>query len=242
MLPISPFCQLHNSQVSLDRWEGALSCINMHFLLKLRDWNLSHAKKVLSIKLQLFSTVQFNSFIDFQWANNSLVDNSSLYNQITASLLLSSGHRHVWFWENPTFGPSIRSVKCYLWFICWNLEKSICIYFLAQFWCFKMFALMRAGGCLEDFFFTDPSSLNILYFLFLLTPSILAFSKIPVLVKSGCFTITFFSLHSSQGSTFLNPFPLLLNFVIYFQLSSLYHLMISANFLWYLQSGHILTK
>ena len=49
--PVDLLCS-KNSWVSLDTWEGALSCIDTHFTLKLRDGDLYHAKKVFSLKSQ----------------------------------------------------------------------------------------------------------------------------------------------------------------------------------------------
>ena len=92
--------------------------------------------------------------------------------------------------------------------------------FFAQFWCIEIFPLK--GNCPVFFFvFVFFYSFSILHLLLFSTLLIPAFSKIWRLVKSGCFVITFFSLCSSLGSSFLKPFPLL-------QVLSLY-------FLWYFE-------
>ena len=49
-----------NSQISSDTWEGALSCINTHFISKLCEWNLYPTKSLSSLKMQslrLFSLI-----------------------------------------------------------------------------------------------------------------------------------------------------------------------------------------
>ena len=96
-----------------------------------------------------------------------------------------------------------------------TVKKSIFMYFLAQFWCFKIFGPMRGvsrGDSLQI-----PNLQSIVYVLSFLTPSIPSFSKIWALVKSGCFTIICFSLCSSWGSKFLKLSLLLwvLNLVIF---------------------------
>ena len=52
-------------------------------------------KESLVHKIAIISTVQFISFIDFEWSNNGLVDNSNPYHYTTAFLLPSFSHRHV---------------------------------------------------------------------------------------------------------------------------------------------------
>ena len=52
-------------------------------------------KESLVYKIAIVSTVQFISFIDFEWFNNGLVDNSSLYNHTATSLLPSFNHKDV---------------------------------------------------------------------------------------------------------------------------------------------------
>ena len=92
------------------------------------------------------------------------------------------------------------------------------MYFLAQFCHFKIFVLVR-GDCRGGFFFffADSNSQSVQLFLSFLTPSILAFSKIWELVKSGCFTITHLSWCSFWENNFFKPFSLLwvLNLVIF---------------------------
>ena len=107
--------------------------------------------------------------------------------------------------SNVTHGSSVKI----------TIEKSIFMYFMAQFWYFKIFAFVKRG-CLGDFF-ADPISISILHFLSFLMPSIPGFSKIWVLVKSICFSITYFNVCSPWGCKFLKIFPLLwvLNFVIF---------------------------
>ena len=50
-------------------------------------------KENLVYEIAVVSTVQFNSFIDFEWFHNGLIDNSSLYHHHTtaACLLLVTG-------------------------------------------------------------------------------------------------------------------------------------------------------
>ena len=87
-----------------------------------------------------------------------------------------------------------------------SLEKLIIMFFLAQFSCLKIFAMVRED-CLGVFvFFTN--SQNILYLLSLIS-SIPAFSKIWALVKSGCLAKDCHSLSSSRRSKFWTDFPLL---------------------------------
>ena len=107
--------------------------------------------------------------------------------------------------SGPSYIPRDLSVKM-------TLEKSIFTYFLAKCWCYKIFALIRAGCS-----FTDPNSQSIHQIFSFLTPSIPVFSKIRSQVKCGCFDINWFSLRLSQGNKLLNPFPLLwlLNLVIF---------------------------
>lgn len=76
-----------DSQVTLDIWEGAMSCKNTHFTLKLRGRVLCHSKKVLSMKsqqLSMFSVTPRRLWI----VQNALVDNSSRYYPTDTSLLL----------------------------------------------------------------------------------------------------------------------------------------------------------
>ena len=71
-----------------------------------------------------------------------------------------------------------------------TLEKPIVMYFLAQFWCFKIFTLVRAGYLGEHF--KDPNSQRFLYLFSFLTASVPSFQKIWVPVKSDCFAIIHF--------------------------------------------------
>ena len=79
------------------------------------------------------------------------------------------------------------------------------------------FNTLKYSKWLPRIFFTDPYSQNILHLLSFLTPLIPIFWKIWALVKTGCFTITRFSLRSSQGDKFLKLSPWLrfLNIVIF---------------------------
>ena len=154
-------------------------------------------------KIAIISTTLFN-FINFEWSNNGLVHNSSPYHTITSLLPQICLN-----WIKSILWPIYQvhqTMKIFL-------DKPIFIYFLFQFWSFEVFAFIR-GGFLGDFFFfffTNPNSKIILHLWPFLSPLILAFSKIWVLVKSGCFSITCFNLHSFGGSKFLKPFLPVLN-------------------------------
>ena len=74
---------LKNSWVSLYIAEGALLCINTRFTLKLRDLDFGLHKESLVYKIAIVGTVLFNDFIDFNWFNDSLIDNSSRYHHTT---------------------------------------------------------------------------------------------------------------------------------------------------------------
>ena len=108
------------------------------------------------------------------------------------------------------------------------------MYFLTKIWCFKICFSERRSP--RRFFSQDPNSQSILHLLSYLTPSIPAFSKIWMLVKSSCFAITHFSLHSSQRSKFLKHFLVLwvLKLVIFSIAFSIIQ--------WFLQSSFDISK
>ena len=99
-----------------------------------------------------------------------------------------------------------------------NLEKSIFMYFLAQFCRFKIFSLVRRG-CLKDFYrycFTKYSTL----FILLDSPNSRLF--IWAQVKRSSFAITHFRLSSSCGSKFFKRIPCIeFSTSLYFQRPSL---------------------
>ena len=74
-----------NLQISIDTWEITLLCINTYFTMKLQNWDLYHAKKVLFKKFAIVSTVLFNSFINFEWF---ITDTSELAKSILRSIYL----------------------------------------------------------------------------------------------------------------------------------------------------------
>ena len=137
-------------------------------------------KKSLVHKMTIVHTVQFNSFIDFEWSSNGLVNNSSPYHHTTASLL--SSLTIFWIIHCPSNVTQDLSVKI-------TLKKSIFMYFMTLFWHFDIFALVRevAWGI-----FYRSSSQNIIHILFL-TRSIPALSNIWAMVKSSYFAISHFS-------------------------------------------------
>ena len=90
--PVNLLCP-KKSWVNLDILEGALSCINIHFPLKLQRLKLVPCKESLTYKIVVVSTVQFN--FDFDWSNNVLIDNFSPYHHTTISLLPLFGHKKV---------------------------------------------------------------------------------------------------------------------------------------------------
>ena len=49
-------------------------------------------KEGLVHKIAVVNTIQFNSFIDFEWFDNGLVDSSVAYHLTNASLLRSFSH------------------------------------------------------------------------------------------------------------------------------------------------------
>ena len=98
------------------------------------------------------------------------------------------------------------------------------MYFLAQFWCFKIFALWK--GCYQSNCLTGPNSQSILQILSFSTPS--TPEKIWELAESG-FAITRFSLCSSRGNKFLKPFQNIFSTAFF-------------NIWWYLQSFFDISK
>ena len=172
-------------------------------------------------KIAIFSTILFNSFISFEWCNHGLIVNSSPYihhSTVSLFLLLATGMSEldkIYPLPHPS-GPSnvIR-------------DSSVKITKENQFSCiswsnFKIFALVR-GGCLGDLF-TDPNT-EIILLLLSLTPSNSTFSKIWGLIKSGCLTITRFSLRSSRRSNLLKLFLFFLStafFIVRWSLQSLF--------------------
>ena len=83
--PVNFSCS-KNSQVSLDIWKGTLSCLNTHYTFETGRLGLASGIVSLVHRIAIVSTVQFDSFIDFEWSNNCLVVNSSLYYHTTILL------------------------------------------------------------------------------------------------------------------------------------------------------------
>ena len=148
--------------------------MNTHFTLKLQDWGLYHVTKVLSLEsllLTLFTLLLLETL-------NGLITVWSILLAymlhhccllVTGMFELNEIHSLA-----PPSGPSnvtqdYSSVKI-------NWKKSTFIYFLAQFWRFKMFAFVR-GGCLWSLI-RDSNSQSNQHILFVLTSSIPAFSNI----------------------------------------------------------------
>ena len=145
--PVNILCS-KNSQVSLGTWKRGLLCINMHFTLKLYDWDMYYAKKVLSIKLQklaLFSLTLWSTL-------NGLIRMWSiiLVHIITLPpswcLLLAKGMKKLDQFYSLVH-PSSPSKVTWDFSIKMTTAKSIFMYLLTQFWCFKIFASIK--GCLE---------------------------------------------------------------------------------------------
>ena len=85
-----------NLPTSLDTYKGVLLYIKTNFTLKLLKLRLLPCKESLFHSIAIVSSVQFNSFIDFEWSNNSLVDNSHPYPYTIASLSPSFTHGLIW--------------------------------------------------------------------------------------------------------------------------------------------------
>ena len=85
---------------------------------------------------------------------------------------------------------------------------------------FKIFAVVWGGG--QGEVFTDQISQSILHLLSFLTPTIAAFSKIWVLVKSVCLAITRFDLRLFRENNFLNLFSFTSNSLFDYIFNSLF--------------------
>ena len=142
--PINLLC-IKNSPVNLDTWLGAL----LYF--EITRLELVQCKGSLIHKITIVSTVEFNSFIEFERSNYCLIDNSSLCHHTNVPLLVSFSPMHVWIGLNPFFAPSVSSR-----FVDENYFRKLnFMCFMVKFRRFKIFALIRKG-CLENFF-TDPN-------------------------------------------------------------------------------------
>ena len=114
---------------------------------------LGPCKEHLFHKIIIVSTVQFNSFIDFEWSNNSLVDNSShiitllhLYCRLLDTVMSELDKIHSLGHPSGPSNVTHDSSENYF-------RKVNFHIFFAQFW---HFALVR-GCCLGDIF-TYPNS------------------------------------------------------------------------------------
>ena len=101
-----------NARDNLDIWEEALWCRSTHFSLKPRvnlvrsnlKWIIWNSKENHD---RIIVTVQFNSFIDFVYSNIGLLDNSSPFHLVTASLFVfSSSGTSEWNKISPLAHPS----------------------------------------------------------------------------------------------------------------------------------------
>ena len=99
-------------------------------------------KESLVHKIAIIIPAQFDSFIDFEWSNYGLVNNSSSYHHTKSSLLPYFSHRHVRIGYNFSFGPNITSIQCNLRFVREiSLQESIFMHFLDQFCLLKIICL-----------------------------------------------------------------------------------------------------
>ena len=145
--PVNLLC-IKNSRLSWDVWEGGLLCINTLFTLK-RNWDLYHAKKFLSIKSYLLALF---SLTPSSILNGSVMVWSTIPAHVTTlpfpcCLLIATCTSEM---DKSILRTIHGSIKCPLRFV---RENFICIfymYFLAQFWCFEIFAIVKVGY-LENF-------------------------------------------------------------------------------------------
>ena len=89
------------------RWSIVINRYAIRFeILRL---GLVPCKEMLVHNIAIAGTIQLNTFIDFVWSNNVLVDNSIRNNCTVTSLLPWLSHWHIRIGLNPFFGQIIFS-------------------------------------------------------------------------------------------------------------------------------------
>ena len=103
---------------------------------------------------KIYSTIHFNSFVDFEWSNNCFINNSSLiFSLLPPCCLLSPTCMSELDKIHPLAQPSCPSNVTQDSSVKITPEKWIFMYFWAQFWHFKIFASVRGERRLPRRFF-----------------------------------------------------------------------------------------
>ena len=137
--------------------------------------------------------------------------------------------------------PSIRSIKCHSRFFHDNYFRKV------NFRVFLSPILIHENICFrtrltQEIFWHITIHNGFYTFCLSWLPQFQPFSKTWVHVRNSSFTISRFSLRSSQGNKFLNLFLCCEFSTFYISNSFLYRSMISANLHWYLQSRQSLPQ